>query len=162
MVASRYADGNVLTAGSLNLSLNNRAGYITGRMGGVTTATGSAAANRALLDYFIASGAVSTNAFLFTQADIRYTNTTTARTAVISVLIGPSGTSPSLTTIGSQEVAVLAANVYDSCSLFGLGSTTVDSATVPAMVRFAVTASHANDITDLRGHAIFNTSSGLV
>lgn len=162
MVFKNFADGNILTAGSLNHSLNTHLQFVGGRFGTVTQKTGSFDDNTSILDVYVSSGNVAPAQCFFIASNWSFRNTADATTnSIPKVSIGASGTSPTLTDIGSMNLICAAANERDGGVMFALGSTTVDDASVPALIRFRTSNQNdAQDELELRDYAVFAVISG--
>jgi len=133
MVMSFWSDGAIITAGSLNKSFN--APVLFGSSQTVGTNAGAT-------DKYITSGTFHPNSRLLILGDLAITNadTVNVNTFTMVVSIGPSGTTPTLTTLGSQYIAgapAVVSNTVTHAFVGMIGSTTVDNASVPALIRFS-------------------------
>lgn len=134
MVFTNYADGGILTAGSINQHWNTRFTHVT--RNGSTLATAASGTNVTIKDEYIASGTLHPTMQIGVFSSFVCAGSPTSTIAIVA--IGGSATSPTLTTIGSVpniDVGQVALTPFMS-SFFSIGSTTVDGA-VPALVRFS-------------------------
>ena len=155
MVVSNYVDGDILTAGSLNNSVNARQTFV--RFNGSSYNTGDSGTNITIRDEYITSGILASinQILVMTNWEVS-TAEATNQSAHLRIYAGPSGTSPTLTLLGSFATTVnadTAAITYSSIT--GIGSTTVDSASVPALVRITAGVTHASLSTTLLQTMIF-------
>src|SRR3990167_4590212 len=133
MAFDNYADGAILTAGSLNTSLNRRLNFV----GYSNTASSNAnsGTNVTIKDVYVTSGTLNQTNQLYINAALFATSATDADNAHdFRISMGPSGTSPTLTVLGSYGFNTR--STTDSSvggALMAVGSTTIDNASVPAL-----------------------------
>lgn len=144
MVFTNYSDGQILTAGSVNYHWNTRPVFVA--INGSKYTYASSGTNVTLNDHYITSGTLhpTQQIMVFSCWEL---NAVTLN-AIPIIAIGPSGTSPTLVTIGS----VADNSINNTLSFFAIGSTTVDSAT-PALIRFSALKPE-NTVTDLQNYQI--------
>ncbi len=135
---ARYNDGDILTAGSLNNSVNSRPNFVLFNAGLYTTT--SSGTNVTVRDEYVTSGAISIINQIYLMANVQHDQSATAaqRTPSFRVAIGGSATSPTLTTIGSTAFTTSGVSDFGGAILMGVGSTTVDNSATPALVRISV------------------------
>ena len=126
-----FSPGERLGAGSLNDSISSRMVFatLTTSAGGITSGAFPGGNG---MDLYITSGMLPTNNRICVNATYGIGSSTDVSNVWIAV--GPSGSSPSLTIIGSANLTSSAFDHIGYMSIWAVGSTTIDSST-PAMVR---------------------------
>ena len=156
---SVFRDGQELTAGSLNLK--------TVRLveADVTIYNeGTSGTDITVVDTYINSGTVAlTNRILImANASFKQTANLNVESANFRIKIGPSGTTPTLTTVGSltiqsQGISGESDSPLQYGTMIGIGSTTVDDSATPALVRFSKSQPvTSNRNSQIAGFVIFS------
>lgn len=145
MTTENFQDGNVLTASGLNDGLGRRMSFYLQAGGG---STGSIAAETTLADAYIPSGVFASACQVLVIGNVGI-NGSSSQTATLSAYIGPSGTAPTLVALGGASIRGFSSVITHYVPYTFIGSTTIDSASIPAMIRF--TAQNVNTGTMQNG-----------
>lgn len=136
MAVETWTDGTVVTGSGLNASIGNKMGLVAVSAGQPTT-IGSVSAETKVLDYFIPSGTMMPDNRIAVNTNW-WCNGSDSNGANVWIKIGPSGSAPTLTNIGSY--ASFGSNNTNGMifPMWAAGSTTVDNSATPAMVRMSL------------------------
>ena len=143
MTVDNFADGNILTGGSLNSVLNRRAAFY-GIQAGATLSSGGSLTT--VYDVYITSGNFYADGKAVCIVPFRLTSVQgTNTTCTIEVSMGASGTSYTPTTSGVYSICTQTQDVNDATPVFVLSGASWVNASLPTLVRVRGTQNNLND-----------------